>query len=91
MGVLICGSSEGICVVANKVKGVRAGSVFTVQNAKLVRVDNDANIICLAGRELTTAQAKKLVETFLKTKPSQHPRHKRRINKITAYELKHLR
>jgi len=90
-GILICGSSYGVCIVANKVKGIRAVSINNVTEAKLSREHNDANVLCLAGGQmkdkvksigLSAAQAKKIIAVWLKTPVSKVSRHVRRLNKI---------
>lgn len=85
-GILVCGSAEGICIVANKFKGIRATPVWTVQNAKLSRQDNDANILCLSGWQISKKKAEKVALTWLKTSFSEKERHRRRIRKISALE-----
>ena len=92
-GILVCGSAEGICIAANKVKGIRAVAVWTIENAKLSREHNDANVLCLSGGDmlkpgsrLTKKQAEKITLTWLSTKFSGEERHKRRIKKIAELE-----
>lgn len=85
-GILICGSGEGMAIVANKIKGIRAGTAFSLRQAKILREKNDINILCLAADELPEKKARLIVNTFLKTKFSQLSRHKRRINKIKQIE-----
>ena len=85
-GILICGSGEGMCIVANKVKGIRAATAFTPSQAKTLREKNDINILCLASDWIKEKEAKKIVEVFLKTKFSGLIRHKRRIEKIKKIE-----
>jgi len=85
-GILICGSAEGICIAANKVKGIRATPVWTLQNARLSRKHTDANVLCLSGRELSNEKAKKIVHTWLKTEFSKAPRHIRRIKELKGIE-----
>lgn len=85
-GILICGSSFGVCIVANKVKGIRAVSISNIKDAKLSRQHNDANVLCLSGWDLKLPMAQKIIKTWLVTKFSDAPRHKRRINKISRYE-----
>ena len=87
-GILVCGSSFGVCIVANKVKGARAVSVSTIADAKIARQHNDANILCLSGWNMKPALASSLVKAFLHTPFSRQARHARRIQKITAYEKK---
>lgn len=91
MGILVCGSSFGVCIVANKVKGIRAVSISNVADAKKSREHNDANIICLSGWNLKSDLAAKIIDTFLKTKKSKEPRHARRLAKITAIEKQNLK
>ncbi len=92
-GILFCGSAEGICIAANKFKGIRAVAVWTEKIAKISREHNDANILCLAGGKtlapipsLPSSKAKKIVNIWLKTPFSKEPRHKRRLNKIKSIE-----
>jgi ribose 5-phosphate isomerase B len=86
MGILACGSAEGICVAANKVKGVRAVPVWTLRNARLSREHNDANVLCLSGWELSPSRAKKIVKLWLDTKFSGAERHVRRLKQIERIE-----
>ncbi len=86
MGILICGSAEGICIVANKIKGIRAVPVWTLQNAKLSRQHNDANILCLSGWELSKKKAEQITLAWLKTPFSREARHVRRIKEIARLE-----
>lgn len=80
-GVLICGSGQGMCMTANKFPNVRAALVYSDEIAKLSRQHNNANIICLPGRELNEAQ----IETILKNwyaSDFEGGRHERRVSKI---------
>jgi ribose 5-phosphate isomerase B len=86
LAILACGSAEGICIAANKVKGVRAVPVWTLRNAKLSREHNDANALCLSGWELSPAKAKKIAKAWLETKFSEEPRHLRRLKEIEKIE-----
>lgn len=85
-GVLICGSSIGVCIAANKVRGVRAGSVSNVKQMRLAREHDDVNVLCLAGWDLSSRKVLKIVDTFLKTPFSNEARHLRRIKKIERFE-----
>jgi len=82
LGILICGSGQGMCMTANKEKKIRASLGYSIKATKISRKDNDSNILCLAARELNKKQAFKIVDTFLKTPFSKLKRHKNRINKI---------
>lgn len=86
LGILICGSSEGVCIAANKVRGIRAVAVWNLTNAKLSRQHNDANVLCLSGWQLTKKEAEKITLTWIKTPFSKEKRHIRRINKIKRME-----
>jgi ribose 5-phosphate isomerase B len=85
-GIVICGNAQGICIVANKVKGARAATGFDTQVAKTSRTDDNANILCLPGRHLTFADAKKIVQTWLSTEFSGAERHVRRLKKVEEIE-----
>lgn len=89
-GILICGSAEGMGMVANKFKGVRAAVVYDKGSAKMAREHNDANVLSISGWKLTEAKAKTLVKEFLETKFSGG-RHKRRVEKIKNIEKKNFK
>ena len=86
LGVLICGSAEGVCIAANKIKGARAVTPFSLKSARLAREHNDANIICLSGWFEDYFKTTKMLEVFLNTNFSGEERHVRRINKIKKME-----
>ncbi|MBT3813834.1 RpiB/LacA/LacB family sugar-phosphate isomerase [archaeon] len=86
LGVLICGSAEGVCIAANKIKGVRAVTPFSLKSARLAREHNDANIICLSGWFENFYKTTKMLKVFLNTSFSGEKRHVRRINKIKKME-----
>lgn len=87
LGIVICGTGIGISIACNKVKGIRCAKADTVRQAKLTRIDNDANILSLDG-SMRTYKAKDIVDAFVKTEFSDLEKHNRRINKITEYENK---
>ncbi len=86
LGILICGSAQGVCIAANKIKGVRAVVPFSLKEARLTREHEDANIICLSGWFMSYHYATKLLEIFLTTPFSGEARHLRRLNKIKRLE-----
>jgi len=86
LGILVCGSAQGVCIAANKVRGARAVIPFSLEEVKLSREHNDANIICLSGWFMGMHKAKKMIELFLNTPFSKEPRHVRRVNKIKKLE-----
>ena len=81
IGVLICGSGQGMIMTANKHKNIRAAQCFNIKSTKLSRLHNDANIITLGSRLLTKKNALNFVSVFLKTK-FEGGRHSKRIRKI---------
>ena len=87
-GILICGSGQGVCIVANKIKGIRAALAEHIKDAYLARKDDDCNVLCLQGRGTNFNKAQKIVQTFLETNFSTISRYKRRINKIKKLEGK---
>ncbi len=87
-GILICGSSEGICIVANKIKGIRAVAASDKKTAELARAHNDANVICLSGWHTTRWKAKRIIKAFLNTPFSGEYRHQRRVTQIKQLESK---
>lgn len=87
-GVAICGSGIGISIACNKVLGVRCAKVSTAEEAKITRIDNDANIVAL-GEHTTFLDALNIVKTFVSTEHHNIEKHDRRINKIKEYEETH--
>lgn len=85
-GIVLGGSGNGEQMAANKVKGVRAALVWSLEIAKLAREHNDANVISLGGRMHDEAFCLELVDTFLATPFSGDERHVRRIALMTKYE-----
>jgi ribose 5-phosphate isomerase B len=82
IGILICGSGNGICLAANKVNGVRAILGYNIEAAEFGRKHNDANMLCLAGRVLSDEHATAIVKKFLETEFTNDERHVRRLKKI---------
>ena len=85
-GIAICGSGIGISIACNKVKGVRAARVLSLEDVIETRGDNDANIICL-NENMSLDDAYNLIITFITTPFSNLERHIRRINEIKEYEV----
>jgi len=85
-GIVMCGNAQGICIVANKVKGVRAITGFDPEAARSARTDDDSNVLCLPGRFLDLELAKEIVDAWLDTEFSGADRHIRRLKKVEAIE-----
>ena len=81
IGILVCGSGTGMSIAANKHKNIRAAQCFNLKSTKLSRLHNDANIITLGSRLLSTKNALDYVKTFINTK-FEGGRHSKRIKKI---------
>lgn len=85
MGILVCATGQGMAMAAGKVRGIRAAVPATIECARLSRIDNNANVLCLAGRRLSEAEALAMVDTWLTTSFAGG-RHARRIAKVAAIE-----
>ena len=83
--ILVCGTGIGMCIAANKVKGIRAALCYDELAAKVSRQHNDANVLCLSGDLLGASMLRKMVEVWLTT-DFEGGRHQRRVNKIQAIE-----
>lgn len=83
LGILICGSGNGVCITANKHAGIRAALCWTVELAALARQHNDANILCIPARFISKRLAANIVKTFLSTS-FEGGRHQNRVNKIAC-------
>jgi len=66
-GILVCGSGVGVCMAANRIKGVRAVNCFSEEIAKLSRQHNDSNVLCLGGRFVSEENAIKIIDVWSKT------------------------
>jgi RpiB/LacA/LacB family sugar-phosphate isomerase len=84
-GILFCGTGIGMSIAANKIPGIRAAMAQSPDAARLSRLHNDANVLCLAGRFMDPALAQEIVKVWLAT-PFEGGRHQRRVDKITALE-----
>jgi ribose 5-phosphate isomerase B len=83
MGILICGSGNGVCMTANKHQGIRAALCWDRDLAKLARQHNNANVLCLSARFVAYELAESLVDTFLST-AFEGGRHEKRVGKISC-------
>ncbi|MDO8518827.1 MAG: ribose 5-phosphate isomerase B [Deltaproteobacteria bacterium] len=86
-GILICGTGAGMCIAANKFKGIRASLVPDLYTAQMTREHNDLNVLCLGGRVTPAETAKEITKIFLET-PFAGGRHERRVGKIKNFENK---
>ena len=81
LGIIICGTGNGVCMTANKYKGIRAVICWNEEIAKLAKQHNNANIICMPSRFIKVEEAIKIIESFILEK-FEGGRHERRIKKI---------
>lgn len=84
-GILICGTGTGMCITANKVRGVRAASCQDVLTAEMSRRHNDANVLCLSADLVGEDQMTQMIRIWLET-PFEGGRHARRVEKIAKIE-----
>lgn len=87
LGVLICGTGVGMMMTANKRAGIRAAACTHEQMAKMARLHNDANVLCLGSRIIASELAKQILDVFLETEFEGEDRHKRRIAKMEHSDL----
>lgn len=80
--ILICGSGQGMCMAANRFKGIRASLVWDVTEARMARNDDDSNVLCLPARLLKTSEAETVVNAWLATSFAGANRFKRRIAQL---------
>ena len=79
VGILLCGSGIGVCMTANRFAGIRAALCRDEDDAKMSRLHNDANVLCLSGRKTSIELIQKITDTFLRT-PFEGGRHQTRID-----------
>lgn len=84
-GILICGTGIGMCIAANKVRGVRAAPCHDCITAEMSRRHNDANVLCLSADLLGEELIDRMVRIWLET-PFEGGRHARRVMKIAQFE-----
>ena len=85
-GVLLCKSGIGMAIVANKVRGIRAGVCTDVFDAERSRRHNDANVLVIGAEKLRPSQVKRIVEAWFATPFESGGRHERRVRQIIAIE-----
>lgn len=83
LGLLVCGSGNGVAMSANKHQGIRAAICWNEDLAALAREHNDANILCLPARFISQEEAERILDRFLNSS-FEGGRHARRVNKISC-------
>ena len=84
-GILICGSGQGMCMAANRFRGIRALLGYDRESVRSARNDDDANILCLAVRTIEEDTSFQLIDTFLRTPFAAAPRYVRRIQEMDQF------
>lgn len=82
IGVLLCGSAHGVCMQANRVRGARAINAISPESARIGRIEDHANILCLPADKLDIDAMEAIIKTFCHTQPSDDERYLRRINRL---------
>lgn len=85
LGIILCGTGQGIMMAANKVKGIRCGVCADTFSASMIRQHNDANMLSIGARVIEEALALEIVEAFLSA-DFEGGRHATRVDMITALE-----
>lgn len=83
LGLLVCGSANGVAITANKHQGIRAAICWNEELASLARQHNNANIVCIPERFVSAELAVKILDKFLHS-DFEGGRHERRVNKISC-------
>ena len=83
LGILVCGSGQGMCMAANKFQDVRGALAYDLESARLTRAHNDSNVLCLPGRTLSEENLATIIKEWLETE-FEGGRHARRVKKIST-------
>ena len=85
-GIIVCGTGGGVCIVANKSKGILAAEAWNPEVAKAARNDDNINVLCLPADYITHEDAKQISQAFLDTSFGGEDRYKRRLDEIREME-----
>lgn len=83
-GILLCGSGQGMCMAANRFRGIRAALGYDIETVRAARNDDDSNVLCLPAKTLEKGNSRVIVETWLNTTFAGATRFKRRIEELDA-------
>jgi ribose 5-phosphate isomerase B len=81
-GILICGSGQGMCMAANRFKGIRASLCWNLNEARSARNDDDSNILCLSSKYLSLEENQAIITAWLETPFAAAPRYIRRLKEL---------
>ncbi|MFY9235178.1 MAG: RpiB/LacA/LacB family sugar-phosphate isomerase [Fimbriimonadaceae bacterium] len=82
LGVVACGTGIGVCIRANRHKGIRAANCCNPEMARLARQHNHANVLCVGGRLLSESEGIAILQAFIETPESAEDRHRRRVEML---------
>lgn len=91
LGIIVCSTGIGSSIAANKLKGVRAALCHDIFSARMTRLHNDANVLCLGSNVIGPLLALEIADAFISTPFSGEERHRRRLLKITDIEVEEAR
>ena len=83
--ILLCRGGQGMAIAANRHRGIRASVVWNAHEAKMTRVDNDSNVLCIPSDHIEEGELFGIIETWLSTEFSAAPRHIRRLQEIDDF------
>ena len=83
LGVLLCGSANGVCIAANKHQSIRAALCWLPEIASLARQHNDANVVCIPARFVNDETGLEILKSFLASS-FEGGRHQKRVDKIAC-------
>jgi ribose 5-phosphate isomerase B len=81
-GILVCGSGQGMCMAANRFKGIRASLCWNLEEARAARNDDDSNVLCLSAQQLDFAATQAIINCWLTTPFAAADRYVRRIKQL---------
>jgi ribose 5-phosphate isomerase B len=82
LGVLLCGSGQGMTMAANRVNGIRAALAWNEDSARVSREDDDANVLVLPARFVTPEQATAMVDAWIAARFKADPKYRRRLDEL---------
>jgi ribose 5-phosphate isomerase B len=85
-GIILCGSGIGVCIAANRIKGIRAASSLNIEIIKKGREDDDINILCIPADFIDKEKAWDIIEVFLNTKFKKEEKYLRRIKELDDFK-----
>ncbi len=88
LGIVICSTGVGSCIAANKLRGIRAALVHDPFSARMSRLHNDANVLCLGASVVGPRYAEEILAAWLEASFTGDERHRRRLDKVVRIEAR---